>query len=724
MIDKILSGFAEIQSDIRSGRLNEVIARYGDLVLVACISLMVGMMIIPLPELLLDIFLTLNITIAVTILMVSIYISNGSQIASFPTILLITTLYRLSLDISATRLILLHGDAGEVIRAFGMFVVQGNFVVGAVIFLIITLVQFIVITKGSERVAEVSARFSLDAMPGKQMSIDADLRAGSIDLKEAKKRRDGLSRESQFYGAMDGAMKFVKGDAIAGLIITAINILGGLVIGIVMRGMEPMKAVQTYSILTIGNGLVSQIPALLISISAGMVVTRVGSEATGSNLGREVTGQLTAQPKAIGVAATILLIMALIPGLPKIPFFLLAGITGATAYGLSRKVDPATPKTKAAAAKSSATKVAPPEDGEPPMAEPEITLTVPVVVELGPELTAAVDPEAIEGQRFQRVLLQVRNSLYYETGVLFPPVRVSGNRPVGAQGFSIWLQEVPLVQGTIPAGRVLVNDRPVNLTLFNIQAEPATNPVTGKNASWIAPEDAPRARQAGLQTWDTTEVIALHITAFLRKYAREFIGVQEVQWMLNSIKQYYPNLVEEVVPKPVSLQLLTMILQRLAEEGVSIRDVRAILQGLSESARTEQDAALLAERMRVVLRRQICRQLTEGAPTLYVYQLSPELEDLFRDSIRESETGPYLAMPPESIQQVLQMARTRLGRLPESAQRPVLLVSGEIRRFAKKLFEYAVPGIAALSFEELVTELNVQPLGTLTLSPAEESVAA
>jgi type III secretion protein V len=718
MIDRLLASLKDIRNDIVGGRLNEVIARFGDLVLVGCVALMVGMMIIPLPELLLDIFLTLNITIAVTILMVSIYISNGSQIASFPTLLLITTLYRLSLDISATRLILLHGDAGEVIRAFGMFVVQGNFVVGAVIFLIITLVQFIVITKGSERVAEVSARFTLDAMPGKQMSIDADLRAGSIDLKEAKKRRDGLSRESQFYGAMDGAMKFVKGDAIASLIITAINILGGLIIGIAMRGMEPMKAVQTYSILTIGNGLVSQIPALLISISAGMVVTRVGSEVAGSNLGREVTSQLTSQPKAISVSAVILLVMALIPGLPKVPFFLLAAITGAVAIGLSRT--PGKPAKQRAATN---------RDAETPVSElrePEITLTVPVVVELSPELTDAVEPESPSGERFQRMLLEVRNSLYYETGVLFPPIRVSGNRPIGAERFSIWLQEVPLVEGVIPAGKLLVNDRAANLALFQIQGEAAVNPATGKSASWIDPQDGPRARLAGMQVWDTTDVVALHLTAFLKRYAREFIGVQEVQWMLNTIKQYYPNLVEEVVPKPVSLQMLAALLQRLAEEGVSVRDVRAILQGLSEYASVERDLANLTERIRTVLKRQICRQLTQGRSTLYVYQLSPEIEDLFRDSIRESESGPYLAMPPESIERLLKVAHERFGKLPESAQSPVLLVSGEIRRYVKKLFEYAIPGIAAISFEELVTELNVQPMGTLALASdaASEAMAA
>src|SRR4029079_9850783 len=336
VIQRVQSEVGRIREEIRSGNLLDVLTAFSDLILVSCIAAMIGMMSVPLPTWLLDILLTVNITIAVTILMVSIYIANATQITSYPTLLLITTLYRLSLDISATRLILLQADAGEVIHSFGNFVVQGNFVVGAVIFLIITLVQFIVITKGAERIAEVAARFTLDAMPGKQMSIDADLRAGIIDFHQARARREGLSRESQFYGAMDGAMKFVKGDAIAGIVITVINIVGGLIIGVAMNGMSAMEAVQTYSILTIGNGLVSQIPALLISISAGMVVTRVASETKDSNLGKDGASQILGQPKAIAVASGLLTVMAIIPGLPKIPFFILAALTGALAWGLFR----------------------------------------------------------------------------------------------------------------------------------------------------------------------------------------------------------------------------------------------------------------------------------------------------------------------------------------------------------------------------------------------------
>src|SRR5215468_9908053 len=398
MIAKFQTQLLEIRKDILGGNLASVLTRFADLILVALVGVMIGLMIVPLPTFLLDIFLTINITVAVTILMVSIYISSPTQIASYPTLLLITTLYRLSLDISATRLILLKADAGEVIRSFGMFVVSGNFVVGAVIFLIITLVQFIVITKGAERVAEVSARFTLDAMPGKQMSIDADLRAGIIDFQQARARRENLARESQFYGAMDGAMKFVKGDAIAGIVITLINIVGGLIIGVAMNGMAASEAVQTYSILTIGNGLVSQIPALLISISAGMVVTRVASENKDANLGKDVAGQILGQPKAIAVASGLLTVMAIIPGLPKIPFFILAAVTGSLAYGLFRAE-----QTRLTAAQESQSVAA--TKGQ----DPQLSLTVPLLLQASEALTPCVDLETEAGKKFYQQLLGLRN---------------------------------------------------------------------------------------------------------------------------------------------------------------------------------------------------------------------------------------------------------------------------------------------------------------------------
>jgi type III secretion protein V len=711
MVERILSRFSEIGGEIRGGNLYGVLTRFSDLLLVACVAVMVGLMIVPLPTFLLDILITINIAIAVTILMVSIYISSGAQLASFPTILLITTLYRLSLDISATRLILGKADAGEVIRSFGEFVVGGNFVVGAVIFLIITLVQFVVITKGGERVAEVAARFSLDAMPGKQMSIDADMRAGIIDFNEARARREALSRESQFYGAMDGAMKFVKGDAIAGIIITLINIIGGLVIGMGMNGMPLADAVQTYSILTIGNGLVSQIPALLISISAGMVVTRVASEDKESNLGKDVAVQILAKPKAIGVASAILFAMFLIPGLPKIPFLVLATATGAVSYGLLRSVKMAKEAELAAGAPPTATAA------EGPV---ELTVAVPLVIEVSRELTPYIDVSTPAGQHFLQRLMEARNGLYYELGVVFPSIQISGNSAGEPGSYTIWVNEVPAAMGRIREGAALVNNSAREIVVYGLKAEDCQHPATGRPAAWIPAEQSQRAKDVGLRVWSPGEILVAHVVYFLRKNAREFLGLQEVQSMIDGLKQYYPALVGEVIPKPVSLHLLTDILQRLVEEEISIRDMKSILQALSESARTEHDPVVLAERVRAALKRKICYQLSEGKGTLYVYQLDPDIEEMFRNSIRQSASGAYLAMEPAAIQQVIDATHAQIGELPRTAQRPVILTDGDIRRFVKRVLGYHFPDLGVISYDQLTPHINVQPLNSISLLRPEQ----
>jgi len=703
MIAKIQTQFLEIQKEILGGNLAGVLTRFADLILVSLVGIMIGLMIVPLPTFLLDIFLTVNITVAVTILMVSIYISSPVQIASYPTLLLLTTLYRLSLDISATRLILLKADAGEVIRAFGMFVVSGNFVVGAVIFLIITLVQFIVITKGAERVAEVSARFTLDAMPGKQMSIDADLRAGIIDFQQARARREKLARESQFYGAMDGAMKFVKGDAIASIVITLINIVGGLIIGVAMNGMSVMDAVQTYSILTIGNGLVSQIPALLISISAGMVVTRVASENKDANLAKDVAGQILGQPKAIAVTAGLLTIMAIIPGLPKIPFFILAAITGSLAYGLFQA-----DRINAAALAQKQ------NSGGGRSQDIQMSITVPVVLQASESLTAYVDRDTDNGKKFFEQLLACRNGLYYELGVVFPSIQVSGNAPGEAGTYTIWANEVPLVNGQIRLDAVMVNDTAEKIATYGFKGEATTNPASGKPAAWIPRADAERAKAAGYQIWDTPDVLILHMSGFLKKNAREFVGIQEVQVMVSALKQYYPTLIDETVPKPVSLQTLTDILRRLVEEEVSIRDLKSILQTLCEWGRVEHEVLALTEHVRAGLKRKICYQISQGRPLLFVYRLDPEIEEIFRNSIRQSAGGAYLAMDPAHSQLVLEAARAQIGNLPPGAQRPVIVTDGEIRRFVKRLLDFAIPDVTVLSYDQLTPQINLQPLGTIS----------
>ena len=710
MTSNLQQRVADFKQQVAAGNLATVVAQYGDLLLVACITCMVGMMIIPLPTWLLDIFLTVNITGAVVILMVSIYIASPVEVFSYPTLLLITTLYRLSLDISATRLILLQADAGSVIQSFGQFVVRGNFVVGAVIFLIITLVQFIVITKGAERVAEVAARFTLDAMPGKQMSIDADMRSGILSFAEARVRRAALGRESQFYGAMDGAMKFVKGDAIAGIVITLINIIAGLIIGVAMHGMSMIDAVQTYSVLTIGQGLVSQIPALLISISAGMVVTRIASEAPDSNLGRDLSAQILAQPRAIAVASGLLLLLALTPGLPKIPFFLLAGTTGAMAYGLIQ----ANARKKSIASEEPAAQ----EMGK----DPAFTLTVPLILQVDPELTPFVDVKTDNGRRFLELLKQVRRSLYFELGVMYPPIQVSGNNPLGKGAYKIWLNESPIASAQIRTDALLVNDSAANIAIYGIKGEDTRNPATSKPAAWILRTMKSRAELAGLQIWDTQDVITLHLSQFLRKQAREFMGIQETRWLTDQLKRYYPALVDEVSPKPVSFQILSDVMQRLVDEGVSIRDLRTIFQSLAEWGRSDGDVVTLTENVRAALKHKICFQLSGGKPQLFVYQLDPAVEDMIRNSIRQGPNGAYLGLDSSLIQQVVEGARLRIGNLPATAQKPVILTDGDIRRYVKRMLDYSFPELSVISYDQLTPQINVHALGVIAIERTLQAI--
>ncbi|MBV8810947.1 MAG: FHIPEP family type III secretion protein, partial [Acidobacteriaceae bacterium] len=499
---------------------------------------------------------------------------------------------------------------------------------------------------------------------------------------------------------MDGAMKFVKGDAIAGIIITAINIAGGLIIGIGMNGMSATDALETYSILTIGSGLVAQIPALLISISAGMVVTRVASEDGETNLGQDIAAQILSQPKAIGVASAVLFVMALIPGLPTIPFLILSAVTGLISYGLFR------------AAKKAETR-----ERETPAAlgaEPQITITLPIFIQVGHDLAPYVDLQTPTGQAFYRRLTELRNTLYVQLGIIFPPIQIAANQPRAAdQNFVIWLNEVPVARGRVRTDSVLVNSDVEKLRACGISGEETTNPATGKPACWIPRDERAKTQAAGFQVWDTHEVLTLHFASFLRSHAHEFIGLQEVQWTLAAIKKHYPALVDEVVPKPISLQQLTEVLKLLAESEVSIRDMKAILQCLGEHGQATRDSNQLAERVRVVLRRKICFTLTDGKPLLFLYQLDQSLEDLFRNCIRQNANGSYISMDPDSIDLVVKAAQTEFCKLPPTAQRPAVVTDKEIRRFVKRVLSRDFPDVQVLSYEELAPEMNVQLLGNI-----------
>ncbi len=681
----------------------------------------IGMMIVPLPTFLLDLLLTINIAFAVILLLISLYISEPIKIASFPTILLVTTLFRLALEISATRLILLHGYAGEVIEAFGRFVVAGNFVVGAVIFLILTLIQFIVVAKGSERVAEVSARFTLDAMPGKQMAIDADLRAGAIDMTEAKARRRGLERESQFFGSMDGAMKFVKGDAIASIIIILINIVAGLIIGVAMKGMDVLHAVQKYTILTIGEGLVAQIPALLITVTAGMVVTRVASEEADSNLGMDIGTQVMAQPKAIGIAAGFLALLGLIPGLPHVPFLILAAAIGGIAYALNQTKVKQNAEVKGSISRPGAITPARKVSGSVATAaaaeEMILALPTPCSLELSSALSGYMDGSSGEGKFMNELLPQLRQSLFMDLGVRFPGVRVRTQIPNLQKGqFMIRIMEVPLFSSAIPLNHVMIVNQPAqSLAALKIPVVEGRNPVTSSIAYWVPEEQKDPLAAAGMIVWDIPTYLAVQLSAVLRRHASDFLGIQEVQALLDAMEKQFPSLVKEVVPKVVSLFVLTDVLRRLAQEEIAVRDLRTILQAIAQWGKVENDPVMLTEYVRTELKRYLSFKYTGGKNLLVVYLLDPEIEDIVAGAVQQTETGNYLALDPESTQEILKAVRKQIGNLPASAQRPIILTGMNIRRYIKKIVELEFPSLVVLSFQELASEVRVQPVARISL---------
>ncbi len=702
---------------------NSFLSKYSDIVLACVVVAIVGMMIVPLPPLLLDVLLTINISLSVVLLLISLYVPTALRLSVFPTLLLITTMYRLALTISTTRLILLTGDPGEVVIAFGNFVVQGNFVVGLVIFIILVIVNFIVISKGSERVAEVAARFTLDAMPGKQMSIDADMRAGSLDQEEGKRKRRDLERESQLFGAMDGAMKFVKGDAIASIIITVINIVGGLIIGVVQKGMDVGSAAEKYILLTIGDGLVGMIPAILISTCAGIIVTRVGGDEEGNHLGKDVGAQLTAYPKAIAIAAGMLLLLGLIPGLPKIPFFLLAFGAGFGAWKMMKddkegeaSGDPGLTTGETPEGETPAATEPQPKEPINPDSELFIPVVTPIVLEVSDALVPYVDSRQDNGKFLFELIPFMRDGLFVEMGVRFPGVRARGNPNLPPGAYQIQLNEVPVVTGQATIGHVLVNDTVDRLKLMNIQGFEAINPATRQPAAWVPEQHKETLEAAGLTTWDVSGYIILHLAAVLRRHAREFVGVQETQSMLDQLEKAFPAIVKEVVPKVVNVLKLTDILGRLVEEEISIRDLRGILQSLAEYGQVEADNVMLTEHVRASQRRYVSHKFARGTGTLVVYLLDPQIEEAIRGSIKRTSAGTHLALEPDIAQEIVQAVKTECGHLPPSAQRPVILTAMDIRRYVRKLLEYEFnPSFSVVSFQELSPDLNIQPVARISI---------
>ncbi|MET0594586.1 MAG: flagellar biosynthesis protein FlhA [Polyangiaceae bacterium] len=645
--------------------------------LAAFVVLIVALMVVPLPTWLLDILLAGNLSAAIAILLVVLYVPDAISIATFPTLLLITTLFRLSLNVSSTRLILLQANAGEVIRSFGQFVVRGNYVVGAVIFLILTIIQFVVIAKGSERVAEVGARFVLDAMPGKQMAIDAEARSGAIDGNEARHRRRQLARESQFYGAMDGAMKFVKGDVIASVIITFVNILGGLAIGVGQRGLEVETALKRYGLLTIGDGLVTQIPALVLSTAAGILVTRVASEEPDRSLGRELAGQILGIPKALQVAGIFVLGLAAVPGLPGVPFAVLGTLLLVAAQARVRQM-----RSEARRA------VAEPARGAVAARRGPVFLpvVVPFTIDVSSDFSALLEDEA-RGEEIVRpsaftIGQRIRERIFEELGVPLPAARVR-------------------VIGSLP-------DRHLVISLFEIPTRVIAVPQGSTEAQAIA----------------DLEAAALEV---LRARAADFIGIAETQLLLDQLEQIAPALVRQTIPKPVTPSLLTDVLRRLVEERVAVRDLRTILEALSLVAPTEKDPLNLAEFVRSQLRRATTFRLTAGRRDLPVCLLDPTIEETIRHAVTKTAAGSFLALAPAAGRDVVAAIRRALTEAQSpgtaspasgparAAATNVILTQPDVRRFVRKLIEVDLPDTVVVSYAELLPEIALHPVAKATL---------
>jgi type III secretion protein V len=663
-----------------------------DVIVASFMMLAVIMMVIPLPTLAVDMLIAVNMSLSLLVLVVAFYIGRPGDFSSLPPIILMATLFRLALSITTTRLILLHADAGDIVETFGKFVIGGEVVVGLVVFLIITAAQFIVITKGSERVAEVAARFTLDAMPGKQMSIDNDLRNGDIDQTEARGRRSRLERESQLYGAMDGAMKFVKGDAITGIIIVFVNLIGGLLIGMLNRGMSFGDASHTYSLLTVGDGLIAQIPALLISIAAGMVVTRVASE-TEVDLGTEIFRQLGSSDKALALAAVILVGAAFVPGFPTLIFLSLATLFGGFAFMINRRHPKMAPPTV--------------QQPEPEMIDlddgPVIEHTVissgstrhRVVAHVGANIGEAVWPE-----RFRLEADHVRDMLKADLGLEIPAVEMRPEASLLPDRFRVDLEGVPIVEGEIPRNALLLNEGPPQ--------------VAGQRAIWIGADEAELLSEAGIGFHDPAATLAKSLSHSLRRYAAHFIGIQETRELLTLMEGEYAELVKEAT-RAVPLNKLSDILRRLVEEDVPIGNLRAILEALVEWGGRENDPLLLTERVRIALARQICHRHAQLNRVLSAYVLSRAAEDAIRNAIKSTGVGKMLALPEDASRAMLLQLRQALADAGDQ-QAAVLLTSLDIRRVMRNYLLRNDVELPVMSYQEIAPEYSVQSLKSVTIS--------
>jgi len=666
----------------------------GDIIVAVSVVSILGVMVLPVPAFVLDILLSFSISLSIVILVTGIYIKRPLDLSVFPSILLMTTLYRLALNIASTRLILLKGSegtdaAGQVIKSFGSFVVGGNYAVGMIIFLILVVINFVVITKGSGRIAEVAARFILDAMPGKQMAIDADLNAGLIDEATARKRRATVAQEADFYGAMDGASKFVRGDAIAGIVITGINIVGGFAIGVLQQGMPFSEAAKTYTILSIGDGLVAQMPALLISTAAGLVVSRAGTE---TDIGKDITKQLFLNPKALLTAAGIMAALGLVPGLPHIPFLLLSAAAGGLAYALAQGEEEEKRKEEL---------LKPVEPPQEPALESFIELE-PLTFEIGYGLIPLVEagrPELLNK------IKAMRRQLASEIGFVVPSIHIKDNLQLRPHEYSLLIRGIEVARGEVMMGYHLAVP---SGDAEKIAGIPTKEPAFGLPAWWISDKDVEQAQAKGFMVVDPATAIVTHLTELIKTHAWELLTRTEVQTLLDSVTKSYPKLVDELIPAAMTLGGLQRVLQNLIKERVPINDLVAILETLVDYAPTLKDAELLTEHVRQALSRYITRQHASADGSIYVLALDPRFERAFSQAM---EAGG--AISPDIVTRLMRSVEKAITGDRMKGIRPVILCSASVRRFLKKITERFLPSVVVLSNAELSPSVRLYTTGVL-----------
>ncbi|MFH1139705.1 MAG: flagellar biosynthesis protein FlhA [Pseudomonadota bacterium] len=686
------------------------VAGGAEIVLAASVVGILMVMILPMPTALLDILLTFNVTMGIIVLLTSMFLLKPLDFSIFPSLLLLLTLFRLSLNVASTRLILIRGHegtaaAGQVIKAFGSFVVGGNYVVGVIVFAILVLINFMVITKGSGRIAEVAARFTLDAMPGKQMAIDADLNAGMIDETEAKARRVEIGREADFYGAMDGASKFVRGDAVAGIIITIINIVGGLIIGVLQQGMKAVTAAQTYTILTVGDGLVSQIPALIISTAAGIIVSRAGSEAT---MGAEFGRQFTLQPKAMMIAGGISLAFGLLPGLPTIPFMLLGSTVTFVGYMSLQKQGAAVKTTEKEKEKKAATTPPTPEKVEALL--PLDTLEL----EVGYGLIPLVDEEQ-NGDLLDRIR-SIRRQFALEMGFIVPPVHVRDNLQLQPGEYSFLVKGIEVAKSELLMGHFLAMD-PGDVKR-KVEGVPTKEPAFNLPALWIQEKRKEEAQLAGYTVVDLSTVVATHLTEVIRTHADELLTRQDVQKLIDNVAQTNSKVVEELIPSLMNIGQVQKVLQNLLRERVSIRDLQTILETLADRASMTKDPELLTEFTRQKLARSIIRQYETPEGELPLLTLGSDVEDILTKSIHETERGAYLSLDPQMGQAILEAVNRKMNTFAQFNYQPIMLCSPMVRRHLRRLTERFIPNLVILSHNELTPTVRLKVLGEARLGNA------